>query len=115
VSVDRCPVCGNVDRNRICHPTPDPRPLSAEEEADLRRGIVSSLRDGYHYHPLTVAMCLATLDAERARHAALVKAAQLRRNVLIHDEIGFDGEWIAVPREDFLALRAALIEEARNG
>ena len=27
---DRCPVCGNADRNRICHPNdaPTPDPLS---------------------------------------------------------------------------------------
>lgn len=53
----------------------------------------------------------APADAERARHAALVEAARLPRNVLIYDGQSsdyFKGEWVAVPRADFDVLRAAL-------
>ena len=39
--------------------------LSAEEEAELRAVIDKSIADDYHYHPLTVKMLLATLDAAR--------------------------------------------------
>jgi len=42
---------------------------------------------------------------------ALLEAARLRRNVLIYDDEDtgrFRGEWVAVPREDFDALRDAL-------
>ena len=40
----------------------------------------------------------------------LVEAASLKRNVIIHDEHGFEGEWVAVPREDFDLLRAAIAD-----
>ena len=30
---------------------------------------------------------------------------QLRRNVLVYGLEGFEGEWVAVPREDFDAVR----------
>jgi hypothetical protein len=46
----------------------------------------------------------------RTRHAALVEAAELKRNVIIHDEYGFDGKWVAIPNEDFDKLKAALAE-----
>lgn len=45
--------------------TPDPRPLSAEEEATVRR---------WNNLTATTIRIFATLDAERARHAALVAA-----------------------------------------
>lgn len=50
---------------------------------------------------------------------AVVAAAQLPRNVAIHDEDTarrFKGEWVAVPRKDFDALRAALarLEQPRR-
>jgi hypothetical protein len=41
-------------------------------------------------------------------HAAapeLLEAAQLKRNTLIQEASGFEGEWVAVPREDFEKLR----------
>ena len=31
----------------------------------------------------------------------LAKAANLRRSVIIHDDPKFEGEWIAIPKEDF--------------
>jgi ribosomal protein S12 methylthiotransferase accessory factor YcaO len=52
----------------------------------------------------------ATLDTERARHAALVEAAQavVAKNALIWNDPNFKGEWIAIPIANYLALRAAL-------
>jgi hypothetical protein len=41
-------------------------PLTLGEEAELRYVIDQSIREDYHYHPLTVKMLLATLDALRA-------------------------------------------------
>ena len=38
----------------------------------------------------------------------LAKAANLRRSVIIHDDPKFEGEWIAIPKEDFDALRKVL-------
>ena len=40
----------------------------------------------------------------------LLEAAKLKRNVLIYDGFtpGFEGDWVAVPQEDFDALRAAV-------
>jgi|WetSurMetagenome_2_1015567.scaffolds.fasta_scaffold850502_1 hypothetical protein len=77
--------------------TPDPRPLSAEEEArqthrpcDCQnarligphcRCMTGSLTPSGHYPVCTVTELLATLDAERARYAALVAAAQLVMDV----------------------------------
>ena len=34
------------------------------------------------------------------------KKSEFKRNVIIHDNPDFEGEWIAVPHEDFDALRA---------
>lgn len=42
--------------------------------------------------------------------AELVEAGALTRNVIIWDEHGFRGEWIAIPREDFDKLRMAGIK-----
>ena len=36
----------------------------------------------------------------------LLEAARLGRNVIIHNNPQFEGEWVAVPREDFDRLRA---------
>ena len=96
-------------RNDIAMTTDDTRPLSAEEEAELRRGIASSLRDDYRYHPLTVAMCLATINAERARRAALVAAAR----ELLQDQQddgcpSCGGTGVAWDYPSHAALRAAL-------
>ena len=48
-------------------------------------------------------------------HANLIAAApdmykkgQFKRNVIIHDNPEFEGEWIAIPREDFDAFKAAI-------
>ena len=45
---------------------------------------------------------------ERDALLAVTQAAQLRRNVVIHDSPAFAGRWIAVPGEDFTRLRDAL-------
>ena len=55
------------------------------------------------------------MDAERERSERLREAAQLKRNTIIHDSPDFDGEWVAVPREDFDALRVALRDTAEGG
>ena len=44
---------------------------------------------------------------------ALRTAAMLRRNAVIRDDEGFEGNWLAIPEEDFDALRAA-IERSRQ-
>lgn len=36
--------------------------------------------------------------------------ALLRRNVLIENELGFEGRWVAIPREDFDAVQEAVSE-----
>jgi hypothetical protein len=71
------------------------------------------------------ALNLHRVTLERAERAeaevrALREAAQLPRNVLIYDgerlfdrmagipSVTFTGQWVAVPRADFDALRAAL-------
>jgi len=54
----------------------------------------------------------------RARHAALVEAAKLKRNVIIRASANnkiqivtnLVGNWIAIPEEDFNKLKAALTE-----
>jgi hypothetical protein len=90
----------------------DTRPLSAEEEAVLRSAHVAaspwnrSERD----------RILATLDAERARHVALVEAAQ---EVMVAWNAGYIGpdDHIGGLIDPMDALRAAvlaLIEEARK-
>jgi len=38
----------------------------------------------------------------------MYEKGQFKRNVIIHDSPEFEGEWVAVPREDFIAFRAAL-------
>ena len=38
----------------------------------------------------------------------MYEKGQFKRNVIIHDNPEFEGEWIAVPREDFDAFRATL-------
>jgi len=50
---------------------------------------------------------------ENRRNARFIAAApelyeksEFKQNVIIHDNPDFEGEWIAVPREDFVALRA---------
>ena len=40
--------------------------------------------------------------------AKLIEAAKLGRNIIIYDNPQFEGEWVAVPREDFDALRTAV-------
>ena len=39
----------------------------------------------------------------------------LKRNVLIVDELGFKGEWVAIPREDFDILRGLLSIREEGG
>jgi len=41
-------------------------------------------------------------------NAALREAGQFKRNAIIYDDPKFDGEWIAIPRVDFDAFKAAL-------
>ncbi len=58
------------------------------------------------------------LSTLRARHAALVEAAELKRNVIIRASANnkiqlvtnLVGNWIAIPEEDFNKLKAALAE-----
>ena len=38
----------------------------------------------------------------------MYEKSAFKRNVLIRDNPDFEGEWVAVPREDFDALRAVL-------
>ena len=63
------------------------------------------MRDGVRYdsrgEPLTTQPTPAELGT-----------AMLQRNVLIEDEYGFKGQWVAVPREDFDTLRAFLAAAA---
>jgi hypothetical protein len=52
------------------------------------------------------------------RHRRMVKAAELKRNVIIlqgRSRAVFTGEWIAIPKDDFDALKAALAEEVDYG
>jgi len=49
----------------------------------------------------------------RAYAEALAKAAQLRRNTTIRNDKHFAGQWVAIPKEDFDALRTA--REALEG
>jgi hypothetical protein len=43
--------------------------------------------------------------------ARFLKAMRFKRNVIIHDNAPrFEGDWIAVPREDFDELRNALAD-----
>ena len=44
----------------------------------------------------------------------LLEAASLKCNAILCDEQGFEGEWVAVPKADFDALRAA-IKRAKEG
>ena len=46
---------------------------------------------------------------------ALEGTRVLKRNVLIYDEKGFDGEWIAIPRVDFDILRGLLSTQGEGG
>jgi hypothetical protein len=55
---------------------------------------------------------IAELEAEREAFVALAKTAQLKRNTLIRDTADFKGEWVAIPEEDFDALRNALAHPA---
>ncbi|MFA5808710.1 MAG: hypothetical protein WC935_00050 [Thermoleophilia bacterium] len=59
-------------------------------------------------------MAVAAVSALEARIEALEEVAQLRRSVIIYDDPKFIGRWVAVPEEDFDALRAALKGEAMN-
>jgi hypothetical protein len=61
--------------------TTDPRPLSAEYEAQLRREAWPS--------DTSIGRLLATLTAERARHAALVAAARLSLDLLPDLSVAF--------------------------
>ncbi len=60
------------------------------------------------------------LDAERARSTALAEALRFPRNVLIFPDTfvlgrpattSFEGEWVAIPREDFDAARRLVTPE----
>lgn len=44
----------------------------------------------------------------------LLEAGRLRRSVIIHDNPDFEGEWVAVPREDFQALRTAIAKATQD-
>lgn len=55
---------------------------------------------------------IAQLEVERD---TLREAADLKRNTIIHNEKGFIGTWVAVPREDFEKLVAALSEQETDG
>ena len=58
---------------------------------------------------ITFIQLLRDYNTMAKRLQDLVDAADLRRNVIIHDNSDFvDGEWIAIPKEDFDALRSAL-------
>ena len=48
------------------------------------------------------------LEIIAAKLEPVKKAGQFKRNTCIHDNPDFEGEWIAVPREDFDAFKAAL-------
>jgi hypothetical protein len=95
--------------------TDDTRPLSAEEEAAWR---ASDDSDEWWSHA-NVRRLLATLDAERARHAALVAAAQVGLDIFGdgdgHSTEYVDHEWRCTDdcRADaWLArVRAALASE----
>jgi hypothetical protein len=87
--------------------TPDPRPLSAEEIDELRTDLIVSRGTVKGWQTNGARRLLATLDAERARHAALVEAARnlldgMDQTLLIHD-VAY--EYI---HDDIAALRAAI-------
>ena len=66
------------------------------------------------HHAQELADARAAALAERE---ALREAGRLSRNVLIHgtdDEQHFEGEWVAIPREDFDRWRAALAETPKE-
>lgn len=95
----------------------DPRPLSAEEEAKLRAAVaveMDGLAEGFsadvETYILWSARLLATLDAERARHAALVSQAQCALSMVINAPVG-DLSWWAAACDAEAALRAALGDE----
>jgi hypothetical protein len=52
-------------------------------------------------------------DKLRASYAALMKAAELKRNVIIKDADPFKGRWVAIPEKDFNKLRALLTVEVK--
>ena len=54
---------------------------------------------------------LPALIAAARRAEALEKAGKFPRNVIIQDECGFIGRWVAVPEDDFDVLRSTLTEE----
>jgi len=56
---------------------------------------------------ITLQEACATVRKEEA-FEGLLEAARLKRNAIIHDNPDFGGAWIAIPREDFDALRAAI-------
>jgi hypothetical protein len=72
----------------------------AEELLLLREGTVHSLK--------TEAVALCVSQSEELLR--IRKAADLKRNVLIWPGRApeFAGEWVAIPKEDFEKLRAAL-------
>lgn len=53
-------------------------------------------------------MALIVPMATVAAASGVLEAAQLKRNALIQDEHGFEGAWVAIPREDFDKLRDAV-------
>ena len=48
------------------------------------------------------------------KYEPLVKAAQLKRSVIMYDVPNFSGEWVAIPRSDFDLLREALRQIERE-
>ena len=70
-------------------------------------GRIATTRNGIGFRETERIRCAPCLAAE-ARLRALVEAARLKRCSVISDEKGFAGQWVAVPDEDFSALRAAL-------
>ena len=61
------------------------------------------------FHRTYVACEADIIDAAAdQKFKPLVEVAALDRNVIIEDELGFVGKWVAIPAEDFDALRQAL-------
>jgi hypothetical protein len=88
--------------------------LDARHAALVRKPNMTTPEPRLHFHTLDCVgtdchdpNVLATLDDLDARHAALVVAARLPRNTRVSCD-HYEGEWIAVPAADFVALRDAL-------
>jgi len=76
-------------------------------EGGRYRGDIGSVHNAEHIGGITKEECSANANLIAAA-PEMYEKGQFKRNVIIHDSPEFEGEWVAVPREDFIAFRAAL-------